>query len=56
MEQPFWEYNGQAKINDFNNTIYKLAGGNPKDVKYWENIPVNEYYSSILIHLENNKE
>ena len=56
MEQAFWEYDGQAKIDEFNNTIYKLAGGNPRDIKYWENMHVIEYYSSILVHLENNKE
>ena len=56
MGTPFWEYNGGSKINDFNNTIYKLANGNPKDIKYFENMPVLEYYSSILVHLENNKD
>ena len=55
MESPFWEFNENLKINDFNNTVYSLSSGNPRDIKYWENMPVNEYYSSILIHLENNK-
>ena len=56
MERTFWEYDAQGKISEFNNTVYKLANGNAKDIKYWENMPVNEYYSSITVHLENNKD
>ena len=54
-EQLFWQYNAQSKVDEYNSINFKLSQGDPIKIRYFENMGVVDYYTTINTIITNNE-